>query len=392
MDKKLKYSPLRFLSSPGNGGMVVTFFLYLNFLVPLKNNVPIVDFYSYLYYLQNGSWYIKAFIIFAITGVLYFSFRHLYSLFENLIVFKNHPFPQQDKFDQGRELMALPLTSAMAVNVMFMLGSLFIPGLWNITEFLFPFAIASFLAIGIWGLKMFMGYFSYHIQHGDKSSTNNLSRLIPCFAFSMVAVGLAAAGAMSHLKLTASIGSLTSMFFLSITIFLGFIELTAGFISIVKDGLDEEGSASIWILIPILTISGIAMIRHFHYFDHHLGVHIATPYYFLLITFLFSIQIFIGILGYIVMRSNGYFNDYVRGKKRSFGSYALICPGVACIFCLWNVFYSVRADKNGDFDTLFSYSYFTYCLTFFNSGQDHCYHCPFGQETFKKLKSTSQGP
>ena len=355
MRKDLKYSPLRFLASLGNGGMVVTFFLYLNFLIPLKGGAPIIDFYSYFHYLQHGSWPIKIAIVLTLIGVLFFSYRHLYLLFENFNVLKGR-ITKEDRIHRGRELMALPLTIAMAINVMFMLGSLFVPGLWGITEYLFPFAIAAFLAVGIWGLRIFLTCFSYHIQHGDKTNVNNFSRLIPPFAFSMVAVGLAAAGAMSHLRITAAIGSLSSMFFLSITLMLVFIQLTAAFTAITREGLDEEGSSGIWILIPILTVSGIAMIRHFHFFDHHLGVHIATHYYFLLFTFFFSIQIFLGILGYVVMKNNGYFKHYVRGNKQSFGSYALICPGVA--FFVFGMFFIQSGLIKMGLVTPYSYTHF----------------------------------
>ena len=35
-------------------------------------------------------------------------------------------------------LMAIPLTLAMTVNVMFVTGAVFVPNLWSVIEYLFP--------------------------------------------------------------------------------------------------------------------------------------------------------------------------------------------------------------------------------------------------------------
>ena len=44
---------------------------------------------------------------------------------------------------------------------------------------------------------------------------------------------------------------------------------------------------------------------------------------------LFSVQLVFGFIGYVVMKRARYFEQYVSGEKKSSGSYALICPGVA---------------------------------------------------------------
>ena len=36
----------------------------------------------------------------------------------------------------------------MSVNALFILGLIFVPGLWNIVEYLFPLAMLAFAAIG----------------------------------------------------------------------------------------------------------------------------------------------------------------------------------------------------------------------------------------------------
>jgi hypothetical protein len=55
-------------------------------------------------------------------------------------------------------LMAIPLTFAMTINVCFVLGALFVPGLWDIVEYLFPFALIGFATVGYYAIKIFMVY------------------------------------------------------------------------------------------------------------------------------------------------------------------------------------------------------------------------------------------
>ena len=95
--------------------------------------------------------------------------------------------------------MALPLTMAMSVNVIFILAVLFIPNIWSIVEYLFPLVIIAYLIIGAYALKIFTEYMIRLIINGDFDffNNNNLSQLIASFAFIMVGIGLAAPIAMS---------------------------------------------------------------------------------------------------------------------------------------------------------------------------------------------------
>lgn len=62
--------------------------------------------------------------------------------------------------------MALPLTLAMSINVMFIFGAVFVPNIWNVIEYMFPFAILAFGAIGFLALKIFSEYFTRIIVNG----------------------------------------------------------------------------------------------------------------------------------------------------------------------------------------------------------------------------------
>ena len=59
------------------------------------------------------------------------------------------------------------LTLAISVNVTFILGAVFVPNLWSVVAYLFPVAIATFLAIGIYALSILSDYFTRIFIKGD---------------------------------------------------------------------------------------------------------------------------------------------------------------------------------------------------------------------------------
>ncbi len=346
-----KYNPLYFLGALGAGGLVVTFFMYLMFLI--KHKTPMPTFNHIFNAFLNGGLVLKTIIVVAIIGILIFAFLHIKLLIWNI---KNYlKFKKTEEYKKlintPREvtLMSIPLTLAMTVNVGFILGVVFIPNLWNYVEYLFPLALAAFLIIGFYALKIFLDYFSRMLSEGkfDFAENNSLSQMIAVFAFAMVGVGLAAPAAMSHNKYTSTLALFFSIFFLSIGAVLMLIKLTLGFKSMLERGVNKDASASLWIVIPILTLYGIALYRQSHGIAHHLsnGAYNFSGFL-ILASIIISLQIFFGILGYMVMEKFKYFEEYVYGEKKSPGSLALICPGVA-FFVFGFFFIFAGLVKNG---------------------------------------------
>jgi hypothetical protein len=162
----------------------------------------------------------------------------------------------------------------------------------------------------------------------------------------MIGVGFAAPAAMSHSILTAAVGTFGSIFFVSTAVLLGIIHFVLGFRAMMEHGVDQETSASLWIVIPILTLLGIAFVRLSHGLHHHFGSEGGGTSIFVMLSAFVSIQILFGILGYFVMKQVGYYDTFVTGSGRSAGSYALICPGVA-FFVLGMFFINAALAANG---------------------------------------------
>ena len=236
-------------------------------------------------------------------------------------------------------LMALPLTYTMTINVFFVLGAVFVPSLWDIVEYLFPFALIGFIVTGFFALKIFFNYFTSVMIKGNFNfeQNNNLSQMISIFALSMVAVGFAAPAAMSHNLTVNAIGFFGAIFFASLALLLIFIKLTMGIKNIFQSGISIEAAPSLWIIIPILTLLGITFVRLSFGLDHNFNSPISKSSLFLLPSFVLSLQIIFGILGYIVMKKMGYFEKYIFSNEKSAVSFALICPGVA--FMVFGMFF-----------------------------------------------------
>lgn len=337
-----KYNPLYFLAALGAGGLAVTFFLYPNFLIP-HPGTPMLTF-DQIYPLLMGEDIVLASLLYmaliAIAGLALLHFRLLFwNISEYRKFRKTEAFTTLKQSSREISLMVIPLTLAMSVNVSFILGAVFVPGLWSVVEFLFPVAITAFAAIGIYALKILGEYFTRVMTTGafKSSENNNFSQMIAIFALAMIAVGLAAPGAMSHYKEINAIGMFLSIFFLSLAVLLSVVKMILGFQAILEHGIDKQTSVSIWIMIPILTLMGITVIRLTMGLHHGFEEVLSKPSFFMITSIIISLQIIIGMIGFSVMKKMGYLPDNSQGTDANAGSFALICPGVA--FFVFGMFF-----------------------------------------------------
>ena len=177
-----KFSPMCFLSALGAGGLGVSFFMYLMFLVPHPNS-PMATYDFIMPALLKGDW-LSFVASFSLVFIIAFTFLHFKLLFWNtkqfLLYKKSKAYKELLSSNSQITLMILPLTYAMTINVCFILGAVFVPGLWGVVEYLFPFALLGFVVVGFFALKIFFEYFSRLLIKGDFdfSKNNNLSQMI----------------------------------------------------------------------------------------------------------------------------------------------------------------------------------------------------------------------
>ena len=334
MKQVANWSPLHFLAALGAGGMVVTFFMFLLFWVPHPGQ-PVPVYSDWISYFKTSDLVEQGIIIFALLGIISFGWLHFSWLYLNFKEFRDFKAKGEVEKIIGTnahtQMMAMPLTYAMSINVIFIIALVFIPELWIVVEWLFPFSILVFLIIGVWASRIYLCFYSHVLHHGgfDNTINNSLAQLLPSFAFTMVGVGLSAPAAMSQNETVIGISYLLALFFITTALFLGLIKLIIGMNDMFKEGASQASLPTLWVVIPILTTAAIAIMRLSHGM-HKLELgHGASNY--VLLVMIFSLQIMFVLMGLAVMQRMNYFKLLLNGEEKSPVTFALICPGVALV-------------------------------------------------------------
>ncbi|MDJ1017476.1 MAG: hypothetical protein QNJ35_13265 [Paracoccaceae bacterium] len=330
------YSPIYFLAALGAGGLAVTFFMYLLFWVPHPGQ-PVPVFEDLLAVLAgDGAVLQKAMIVAAMAGIAVFAFMNVRSLVWNLTSLR--AFARTEAYRKLRAsnaettLLAAPLAAAMTINAMFIVGLVFVPGLWSVVEYLFPLALAAFLAIGLWALRTIGDFLGRILSEGgvfDMTANNSFAQLLPAFALSMVGVGLAAPAAMSLNPVTVGASLILSTFFAFAAILYAVLAAVTAFSSMLHYGTARESGPTLMIVVPILTVLGILFLRQGHGLHTSFDSHQTAGETLVFLARLLTVQVLFLGLGLLVLSRQRYFDDFVFGEKTSPGSYALVCPGVA---------------------------------------------------------------
>jgi len=329
------WSPLYFLASLGAGGLSVTFFMYLMFWVPHKGR-PVPVFEDLMAAVSGGSVGMQFTIVVAMAGIAFFAFTNVRLLLWNLSAYA--AFKQTDAYTALRNsnaestLLAMPLAAAMTVNTLFIVGLVFVPGLWSIVEYLFPLALVAFTLLALLALRMIGAFLGRVLSQGgvfDVTAHNSFAQLLPAFAVSMIAVGFSAPAAMSTHPATVGVAFILSTFLGTIAVLYTLLAAATAFASMLQHGTAREAGPTLMIIVPIVTVLGIMLLRQNHGLHTTFDVHGSNGETMGLLARLLGIQIaFLG-LGAVVLKAQGYFTDFVIGPKTSPGSYALVCPAVA---------------------------------------------------------------
>ncbi|KPQ03359.1 MAG: hypothetical protein HLUCCA12_16910 [Rhodobacteraceae bacterium HLUCCA12] len=327
------YSPLYFLASLGAGGLSVTFFMWLMHWIPHPGRtVPVFEDIAAAF--AGGSMLTQAMIATAMAAIAFFAFLNIRSLTWNLGRFaawrRTEGYAKFAKTNAQSQIMALPLALGMSVNAAFILGLVFVPGLWSVIEYLFPLAIVAFLAIGVLAFRLYGEFLGRVLTEGgfNMAANNNFGQMLPAFAFSMIGVGLAAPAALSSVQATAGIGLILSSFFFITALTIVAVTLVLGVRSMIENGVGAETAPTLMILIPLITILGILTLRQDHGLGEHFAAHAQAADSMMMLTQMIALQVLFGLFGLFVLARQGYAKRFLFGRENSAGSYALVCPGV----------------------------------------------------------------
>jgi hypothetical protein len=329
------WSPLYFLASLGAGGLAVTFFMYLMFWVPHPGQ-PVPVFEDILAAFTGGGLAIRLAIAVAVTGIAGFAFLNIKLLIWNLrrlSEFRGTEAYKRLVTSNGEtQLLAMPLALAMTVNAGFILGLVFVPGLWNVVEYLFPLAMIAFAFIAYLAFRRIGDFLGRVLSEGgvfDMTANNSFAQLLPAFALSMTAVGMAAPAAMSTTPVTVGISLVLSIVLGTVAALYAVVAAILAFNSMLHHGTAKESAPTLMVVVPILTILGIMAMRQEHGLHTTFEAHGGMADTLILTTAILAVQAVFLALGLLVLRRQNYADAYLRGPGNSAGAYALVCPGVA---------------------------------------------------------------
>lgn len=329
------WSPLYFLASLGAGGLAVAFFMIPMFWFPHPGQ-PVPVFEDIAPVLTGGAGWQRLVLGLSLAGTAVFAALNIALLVWNLrawAVFRRSPAGEALRRSNGETtLLAMPLALAMSVNVGFVIGLEFVPGLWSVVEYLFPLAMIAFALIG-WQALVLIGDFLGRVlaQGGvfDVTAHNSFAQLLPAFALAMVGVGFAAPAAMSTQTVTVGISLIGSTFFGVAAMIYTVVAAVTAFSSMLHHGTARESGPTLMVVVPIMTVLGILFLRQGHGLHVTFDVHASPAEDMVFMARLLAVQVVFVLLGMVVLRRQGYFRDFVLGPQTSAGSYALVCPGVA---------------------------------------------------------------
>lgn len=329
-----KWNPTYFLAALGAGGLAVTFFLWLYMWIPHPGQqVPVFEDIAAAF--AAGGLMQKAMIALAALAIAGLAVLHYQKLIWNIAQYQ--AFKKTDAYqkllagNQQSALLGLPLALAMAINVGFILGMVFVPGLWSVVEYLFPAAILAFVAVGVLAFRQIGAMIGRYSRKGgfNWEANGSFAQVQPAFALAMVGVGLSAPAALSEVALTSGIALMLSTVFLVTAVIYAVIGVTMGIAAMLQHGAAFDNIPTLMNIVPLTTVLGILMMRQGHGMHVHFGVHTAPGDDLWLLTAFLVIQMVFGLLGLTVMKAHGYMQRYYHGTEFSSGTYGLICPGVA---------------------------------------------------------------
>ena len=328
------WSPLYFLASVGAGGLSVTFFMYLMHWVPHPGRtVPVFEDITAA--LGRGEPALTAAITVALLGIAIFGALNLSLLVWNLRKMRGFRASATGQAlansNAQTQMMALPLALAMSINGGFILGLVFVPGLWSVIEYLFPLAMVAFLAVGWLAFRQLGGFIARVTAPGgfDCARNNSFAQMLPAFALAMTGVGLAAPAALSANGTVAGISLIVSGFFLIAAAVIVLVGLVLGLRSILENGVAAEQAPTLMMIVPITTILGILMLRQAHGLEASFGLPMEGAEKMMLLTRLMSVEVLFALFGLTVLTATGYVRRFLTGDAISPGNYALVCPPVA---------------------------------------------------------------
>jgi len=237
--------------------------------------------------------------------------------------------------------MARPFAWSMSFMVLFVVGLVFVPYLWDYMGIILYVATPISLAIGYMAFKEFVDIFKEWEKQGIEhfENTNNFSLVLSGFAFTFIGIMFMSFsfGSKGDLFITLFHWFLATFFIISgILMSLAFGIL--GIRTILQRGLSLVTGATLLVFIPIITIFTAYLTRTNFIFKKYFGFQNIFPTdNAFIIMFLFTIALAIFALGIVLLKELGFMKKYLSiNGERNLTLFALGCPFVGMnVLYIW---------------------------------------------------------
>jgi membrane protein YdbS with pleckstrin-like domain len=325
--KKVEFTPLHGLASLGAGGLSVSFFVWLMFLTP-HPNAPVPTYESLA--LASAAPEHHGWISFVTTMVAIMAIGH-YALL-GWWLRRGSQLPAADKANLfcGEAhvfRMITPLVLAMSVNAGFVVGLVFVPGLWQIKEWLFPLALLAFAALFVMATQRWLAQQARLKSEQLSYRSKGLIELLATFAFAMITVGFSASAAMSDTVWVHTTGLVLSAAGAAMAIWAAVSVLRDRMNTLRQHPVAAAATGSLLMGVPILTILGIASYRLMMAGKHHFAIDITPAAVTTTLAALFVAQVLIFLVATPKVLQRGGWRTLVTDQPQG-ASFSLICPGV----------------------------------------------------------------
>lgn len=325
--RKVAFTPLHGLASLGAGGLAVSFYIWLMFLTPHPDSpVPTYESLSLASAQAAGAGWIT--LVTVMVAVM--AFAHYALLVWWLRRGTQLPAAEKDNLYRGEAhvfRMITPLVLAMSVNAGFVVGLVFVPGLWQVKEWLFPLALLAFTALLVMATQRWLAQQSRLKSERLSYRSKGLIELLATFAFAMITVGLSASAAMSDTVWVHTTGLVLSLVGAAMAIWAAIRVFLDRRTSLREHPVAAAATGSLLMGVPILTVLGIASYRLMMAGQHHFSVEITQFTVTATLAGLFIAQVLIFLVATPKVTQRGGWRALVTEQPQG-ASFSLICPGV----------------------------------------------------------------
>lgn len=332
------FSPMHGLASLGAGGLSVSFFVWLMFLTPHPGSpVPTYESLAIARAASTSAGWIS--FVRAMLAVMVITHYGLLIWWLRLGA-KQPAHAKQAQFAAESHIfkMITPLVLAMSVNAGFVAGLVFVPGLWRIKEYLFPFALLAFFVLWVMASRRWVMQMAAVRRYGLSYQGKGLIELLTTFAFAMISVGFSASAAMSSTGWVHTAGAILAVLAGIMAIWAALVVLRQRAATLRSHPIAATATGSLLMGVPILTILGIAAYRLMKAGQHHFDVPVTDGAIAVMLGLAVLGQVLIFLFAIPAITRQGGWRALIKEQPQA-ASFSLICPGVG-LFVLGMFFVS----------------------------------------------------